>query len=55
MVRKSTRLSDAKVKNGRVMRKSTHRSMPATADLAEEMNAVLSKVDAVAAQEVPLL
>jgi hypothetical protein len=29
--------------------------MPATADLAEEMNAVLSKVDAVAAQEVPLL
>ncbi|KAJ1482120.1 hypothetical protein T484DRAFT_1805080 [Baffinella frigidus] len=29
-----------------------HRSMPATADLAEEMNAVLAKVDAVAAQEV---
>ena len=29
--------------------------MPATADLAEEMNAVLSKDDAVAAQEVPLL
>lgn len=27
-------------------------SMPATADLAEEMNAVLAKVDAVAAQEV---
>jgi hypothetical protein len=30
------------------------RSMPATADLAEEMNAVLAKVDSVSAQEVHL-
>jgi len=28
--------------------------MPATADLAEEMNAVLAKVDSVSAQEVHL-